>query len=91
MATAAAAAHAAMIQAVKASGTLIRVEASEFQKLVNKSEAPLVITAPGGFFTKHIKYLTSYKGLSFYTQSTTPLTLPYKAEVVAARTIWMPN
>lgn len=91
MATAAAAAHAAMIQAVKASGTLIRVEAEEFQKLVNKSDSPLVITAPGGFFTKHIKYLTSYKGLSFYTQSSKPLTLPYKAEVVAARTIWMPN
>lgn len=91
MATAAAAAHAAMIQAVKASGTLVRVSAEEFQKLVNKSESPLVITAPGGFFTKHIKYLTSYKGFSFYTQSTTPLTLPYKAEVVAARTIWMPN
>ncbi len=91
MATTAAAAHAAMIQAVKASGSLIRLEASEFQKLVNKSDAPLVITAPGGIFTKHIKYLTSYKGLAFYTQSTTPLSLPFKAEVVAARSIWMPN
>lgn len=91
MATAAAAAHAAMIQAVKASGSLIRVEATEFQKLLNKSESPLVITAPGGFWSKHIKYLTSYKGLTFYTQSTTPLSLPLKVEVVAARTIWMPS
>ena len=91
MATAAGAAHAALIQAVKASGTLIRLEASEFQKFLNKSDSPLVITAPGGFFTKHIKYLTSYKGLTFYTQSVTPLSLPFKAEVVAARTIWMPN
>jgi hypothetical protein len=91
MATAAAAAHAAMIQAVKASGTIVRLEPGEFLKLVNKSESPLVITAPGGFFRSHIKYLTSYKGLAFYTQSPTPLSLPYKAEVVAARTIWMPN
>ena len=91
MATPAAAAHAAMIQAVKASGTLIRIEPSEFEKLVNKSESLLVITAPGGFFTKHTRYLTSYKGLTFYTQSAAPLSLPFKAEVVAARTIWMPN
>jgi hypothetical protein len=87
----AAAAHAAMVQAVKASGTIVRLEPEEFLKLVAKCEAPLVVTAPGGFFRKHTKYLTSYKGLAFYTQSPTPLSLPYKAEVVVARTIWMPN
>ena len=91
MATAAAAAHAAMIQAIKASGSIVRVAPEEFTKLLAKSESPLVVTAPGGFFRKHIKYLTSYKGLAFYTQSSTPLSLPYKAEVVVARTIWMPN
>jgi hypothetical protein len=90
-ASGAAAAHAAMIQAVKASGSIVRIEPQEFLKLVNKSESPLVVTAPGGFFRSHIKYLTSYKGLAFYTQSSTPLSLPYKAEVVAARTIWMPS
>ena len=87
----AAAAQAAMIQAVKASGVIVRVEPEDFSRMVNKIEAPLVVTAPGGFFTKHIKYLTSYKGLAFYTQSPTPLQLPYKVEVVAARTIWVPN
>jgi hypothetical protein len=87
----AAAAHAVMIQAIKASGTLIRIEPSEFQKLINKSESPLVITAPGGIFTSYIRYLTSYKGLTFYTQSAAPLSLPSKAEVVAARTIWIPS
>jgi hypothetical protein len=87
----AAAAHAAMIQAVRASGSLVKVEPGEFTKLLAKSESPLVITAPGGFFTKHTKYLTSYKGLTFYTQSATPLSLPYKAEIVSADTIWMPR
>jgi hypothetical protein len=87
----AAAAQAAMIQAVKASGTLVRVEPGEFVKLLAKSESPLVVTAPGGFFSKHIKYLTSYRGLAFYTQSVTPLSLPYRTEVVAASTIWMPR
>ncbi len=91
MATSAAAAHAANVQALKASGTIVRLEPEVFLKLINKSEAPLVVTAPGGCFRKHIKYLTSYKGLAFYTQSPTPLSLPNKAEVVAARAIWMPN
>lgn len=90
-ASGAAAAHAAMVLAVKASGSIVRLEPEEFLKIINKSESPLVVTAPGGFFRSHIKYLTSYKGLAFHTQSPTPLSLPYKAEVVAARNFWMPN
>jgi len=89
--SAGAAAVAAMIQAVRASGVLVRVEPAEFAKLVSKEEAPLVVTSIGGFFTKKYQYLTSYKGLAFYTSSTAQLQLPYKAEVVAAGKIWMPQ
>jgi hypothetical protein len=88
---AAAAARAAMIQAVKASGTLVRVEPEEFNKLIAKMESPLVVTATGGFFSKKFLYLTSYKGLAFFASSRTQLQLPYKAEVVAAGKIWMPQ
>lgn len=87
----AAAARAAMIQAVKASGTLVRVEPEEFNKLLAKMEAPLVVTATGGLFTRKFLYLTSYKGLAFFASSRTQLQLPYKAEVVAAGKIWMPQ
>jgi hypothetical protein len=89
--SAGAAAVAAMIQAVKASGVLVRVEPAEFAKLVAKEEAPLVVTSIGGFFTKKYQYLTSYKGLAFFTSSTAQLQLPYKAEIVAAGKIWMPQ
>lgn len=87
----AAAARAAMIQAVKASGVIVRVDPGEFVKLLAKDESPLVVTSIGGFFTKKFQYLTSYKGLAFFTSSVTQLQLPYKAEIVGAGKIWMPQ
>jgi hypothetical protein len=51
----------------------------------------LVVSSIGGFFTKKYQYLTSYKGLAFFTSSTAQLQLPYKAEIVAAGKIWMPQ
>ena len=87
----AAAARAAMIQALKASGVIIRVAPEEFTKILTKQEAPLVVTSIGGFFTKKFQYLTSYKGLAFFTSSVNQVQLPYKAEIVAAGKIWIPR
>jgi hypothetical protein len=87
----AAAAAAAIIQAIKASGVLVRVEPAEFLKIVGRTPDPLVVTATGGVFSKNYRYLTSYKGLAFYTKSSDPLPLPADAEVVAAQGIWTPN
>ena len=87
-----AAAHAAAIaQAIKASGVLIRVEAGEFLRILHKQDDPLIVIAPGGFLQRGWRYLTSYKGLAFFTKSRDPLPLPGGAEVVEAKAISIPG
>ncbi len=82
---------AAMIEATKASGVIVRVEPQAFCELVERVAAPLVVEATSGIFSKKFCYLTSYKGLAFYTKSPTQLVLPADAELVRARKIWVPE
>jgi hypothetical protein len=85
------AAIAATVQAVKASGAIVRVLPEMFTSLVSKSKEPLVVTAEGGLFRKGHQYLTSYKGLFFFTQSPTPLQFSGDVEMIPAKTIWVPG
>jgi hypothetical protein len=87
----AAAGAAAIAQATKASGAIVKVEPEEFTKILNRAQAPLVVVAYGGVFSKTYKYLTSYKGLFFYTKSHDPVPMPSRAETVPADKIWIPN
>jgi hypothetical protein len=50
-----------------------------------------VVHATGGFFSTNYRYLTSYKGLAFFTKSPTPLDLPSGTELVQAKAIWIPG
>ncbi len=87
-----AASHAAAIaQAIKASGVIVRVEPNEFVNLLAKEDAPLVVCARGGLLSTSYQYLFSYKGLAFFTKSSEPLPLPARAEAVLARSIWVPG
>ena len=86
-----AAAAAAIAQATKASGVIVRVEPEDFQSILKRHGEPLVVQATGGFFTTQYLYLTSYRGLAFFTKSATPLVLPRQCEVVEARKIWIPG
>jgi hypothetical protein len=86
-----AAAAAAIAQATKASGAIVRMKAEEFQSLLHRTKDPLVVMAEGGVFKKHTAYLTSYRGLMFYTKSEAALNLPSGAEVVVADDIWIPG
>jgi hypothetical protein len=89
---AAAAGAAAIANAIKASGVLIRVEPGEFSKLMNRAQdGPLIVVAEGGIFGKNYQYLMSYKGLTFFTKSSSPLPLPVSAELVNAGRIWIPG
>ena len=88
---AAAAAAAAIAQAIKASGAIVRVEPEDFLEILSKSESPLVVTAKGGFIGTNHHYLSSYKGLAFFTKSDDPLHLPSDAELIVARKIWIPG
>jgi hypothetical protein len=90
-ATAGASAGAAIAQAIKASGVLIKVEDDAFQTIVSKTESPLIVMAEGGVFSKYYQYLTSYKGLTFYTKTVEQLQLPNRTELIFAQKIWIPG
>jgi hypothetical protein len=85
------AAAAGIIQAIKASGVIVRVVPGEFSKLMNRASDPLIVHAEGGIFSKNYQYLMSYKGIAFFTKSATPLPLPGGAELVTAGRIWVPG
>lgn len=90
-ASGAAAASAAIAQAIKASGAIVNMEPQEFMTIVNRCEKPLVVVAHGGLLDRGFRYMVSYKGLAFHTKSKVELMLPGKAEVVLARSIWIPG
>jgi hypothetical protein len=90
MSAAVAAAAAAVIKAIKASGVLVRVEPGEFSKLLAQADDPLVVHAPPRGLLRRHRYLVGYRGLAFYTANPEPLDLG-GAEVVLARSIWVPS
>jgi hypothetical protein len=84
--------HAAAIaQAIKASGAIVRLEPAEFLKILGRQDEPLVVQAQGGVFRSSWHYLTSYKGLAFFTKSAEPLLLPGRTLIVSAASIWIPG
>lgn len=83
-------AAAAIAQAIKASGAIVNLEPVEFERVLRRAGSPLVVAATGGWFSTHYKYIMGYKGLAFYTKSPEPLRLPEDAELVTAKTIWIP-
>ncbi len=86
------AAAAAIAQAVKASGAIVRMEPSDFSRIVGRAEDPVVVLAISKVFGRtSYKYLTSYRGLAFYTKSPSQLPLGSGAELVHAKTIWIPG
>jgi ethanolamine utilization protein EutA (predicted chaperonin) len=87
----AAGAAAAIAQAIKASGVIVKVEPAEFERILSRQQGLLVVTATRGLFSTRYQYLTSYKGLAFFSESTAPLSLPGGVESVAAQQIWIPG
>ncbi|MCB2230442.1 hypothetical protein KQH82_06980 [bacterium] len=90
-AAAAAAAAAAIANAIKASGSLVRMAPDDFIKILHRNKDGLVVVAKGGIFTTNYQYLTSYKGICFYTKVSEPLNIPGTVEQVHAEKIWMPS
>jgi hypothetical protein len=86
----AAGAYVAMINAIKASGAIVEVEPNEFMEILIRAEEPLVVFSRAKWFVKN-KYMTSYKGLFFYTKTATLLPLPEEIEIVQSKKIWIPG
>jgi hypothetical protein len=85
-----AAAAAALAQATKAMGGIVKVEPEVFMQLLGKADSPWVVGAKGGFFGPKFKYLASLKGFFFYTESSSALALG-NAELIWAEKIWIPG
>ena len=85
------AAAAAIAKAIKASGVIVHVEPDDFVGILKRQPGALVVHATGGFFSTNYQYLTSYKGLAFFTKAPAPLDLPPGTEVVQAKKIWVPG
>lgn len=85
-----AAAAAAIANAIKASGAIISVEPRDFTAIISRADNPLVVMTDKTFWSGY-KYLSSYKGLTFYTKSGEKLNLPGDVELIAARKIWIPG
>ena len=81
----------AIAQATKASGVIVRVGPDDFLNILAQQEGPLVVQATGGLFSVNYQYLTSYKGLAFFTKSNVPIDLPGDVELVQAQKIWIPG
>jgi hypothetical protein len=84
-------AAAAIAQAIKASGAIVRVEPTDFMTILDRVDNPLVVCSESKFFSKKYHYLTAYKGLIFYTKSSTPLMLRPSVELIMAKNIWIPG
>lgn len=91
MAGSAHAAQAAIANAIKASGVLVRLEPAQWMAILKRIDAPLVVVAMGGVFRKHHKYLTAYRGLAFYTKSPDALVLPGRVEIITAKSMAIPE
>jgi hypothetical protein len=85
------AAAAAKANAIKASGVIVEVEPETFQALLAESSQGMVVTATGGVFSTHYRYLTSISGLAFFTRSKAELKLPEGVRLIAAKSIWVPE
>ena len=85
------AARAALVQATRASGVLVRVKPDAFLEITGNARGALVVVSITGIWQHEYHYLTSYKGLAFYTKSKRELDLPGDVELVNAKQIWIPQ
>ncbi len=81
---------AAIANAIKASGVVVRMEPDQFQQLLYRMTQPLVVVALGGLLKKKYQYLVAYRGLAFFTASVEQIHLPGGCEVIEAKQIWVP-
>ncbi len=83
---------AAMAQAVKAMGAIVKVEEPAFHKILAQSEQPLVLVAPpGGFLQKFYRYATSFRGFVFFMDSKQPVMFGRMLDIVEVKYIAIPT
>ena len=81
------------LQAIQACGTVVHMEPEQFLALLVGIETPMVVSAyvRGVFGTSYRHYLTSVRGLAFYTKSREPLKFPGPIDQIEAKSISAPR
>ncbi len=80
------------VRAAQTLGAIVKVKPDNFLRIISRPhEALVVYSISWGLFRKYYQYLTSYKGLVFYTGCYTELQLPEDIELVEAESIWIPS
>ena len=77
--------------AIKSSGVVVEVSPEDFLIIVQRSEHALVVHAQSKILRTTHKYLTSYKGLAFYTKVGEPLKFVSEVELIEAKRISIPD
>ena len=77
-------------EALKAMGPIIVLEPGDFLRILEKNPDGLVIHTPGGLMSKN-KYITSYKGLIFFTKTKDHLELPANIEMMVSKKMSIPQ
>ena len=90
-ATTAAVQYAMESNALKACGSIISLDEVEFERLLEKTPKPMVVLSVGRGMNPARKYLTSYRGLTFYCRTKKEVLVPKDAEVVRAKKISVPD
>jgi hypothetical protein len=88
---AAAAGAAVIAEAIRAAGTIVRLEPEGLRQIMRRQETPLVVVSASRFLWTTYHYLTSYRGLAFYAKAREPIALPPRCEVIEAKQIWIPS
>lgn len=82
----------AKVNARMALGTIVVVDSNRFSSILTMIETPLVIVSREKYlFRKLYKYIVTYKGLVFYTDSEKSILLPDNIELIEAERIWTPT
>ncbi len=84
-------AAAAQMNAMKAQGVIVQVPPDVFLTLLDRITEPLVLRAEVGLINRKKRYLVSYKGLAFYTDSEDKLPMLEGGEVMDVKRIWVPD
>jgi hypothetical protein len=88
---ASAAVAAAINEAIKASGAIVRLEPVDFERMLGRMEDALVICTESGRLKTKYEYMTSYRGFVFYTKTTEEIRVPDRCEAIKAKKMWIPT
>lgn len=79
------------MRAVKSFGILVKLSHNDFLALVEKDANALILKTRSKMWFFGYRYLISYKGFAFYTNSTLELKLPKDREIMLIDRIVIPG